>query len=493
MAMQNQVKSRLVLVLVLVFIGWGLLTAPWAAAVGDDIMRADDTPPATDLPAVQEQWVKRFNGAANLDDEPGAMVVSPTGNVYVAGSSGLSSSAPQTVTKPELSFGLSENASIVTGGIRELVVVKYAATGKRQWVVHDSEGGTGCEVAGGVLDQQEHLFVLAECECSYVTAKYDQAGHKLWMKRFQGDKKNSSFPSTIAVDDAGNAYVTGTSWQKASNTLGITTVKYSPNGAKLWVSNYDTPGNNTEEPAGLVVDKSGNVYIPGEIRPNGVGGDMVTIKLGPDGKLKWAKRYNGPANGRDSAGGIALDPNGNVHVTGSSEGLGTDYDYVTIKYTPGGKRLWVARFNGAGNGSDHPSGIALDPMGNVFVAGQAVAGGPENDFCTVKYSPDGKQRWVRYYNGPANSADWASALAVDAQGRVYVTGTSVDAGGKTDCATVKYSAKGKRLWEKRYNGPANDQDHAWWIRLDTAGNAYVCGSSTGVTTGRDMLTIKYGR
>ena len=393
------------------------------------------------------------------------------GNLYVVGTSELGSGAPPP---------------------REIAIAKYSTRGNRRWVVHDSDAGTGCYVQGGTLDQQENLLILTECNGSYLTAKYDQAGHKLWMKRYQGKKKHSSFPYPIAVDAAGNVYVTGISWQSASNTMGIDTVKYSPKGARLWVSNYAAPGKDLDWVSGMAVDQGGNVYLVGTTYRNGdiYTRDMLTIKLGPDGKLKWAKRYDGPAHGGDSGRGLALDRDGNVYVSGYAASSATAADFLTIKYTPAGKRLWVARLVGAGIAFDCPNAIALDPKGNAFITGQATVSGTETDFATAKYSPEGKLRWVKYYNGPVNS-DWAEGLAVDAKGNAYVSGTSNGATSKLDIVTIKYSSKGKQLWNKRYNGPFNDDDRAWYIGLDATGNAYVCGSSTGATTGRDMLMIKY--
>lgn len=48
----------------------------------------------------------------------------------------------------------------------------------------------------------------------------------------------------------------------------------------------------------------------------------------------------------DLAQALAVDSEGNVYVKGYSYGKGTDYDYLTIKYDPRGKRLWEARYLG---------------------------------------------------------------------------------------------------------------------------------------------------
>ena len=66
--------------------------------------------------------------------------------------------------------------------------------------------------------------------------------------------------------------------------------------------------------------------------------------------MLWKKRYNGPGNGDDSATAIAVDGNGNVYVTGRSDGGSSGYDYATLKYDPDGKLLWENRYNGPANG-----------------------------------------------------------------------------------------------------------------------------------------------
>jgi len=206
----------------------------------------------------------------------------------------------------------------------------------------------------------------------------------------------------------------------------------------------------------------------------------------------WVRRYNGPGNDVDLAKALAVDGSGNVYVTGGSGGSTSNYDYATIKYSSVGDTLWVRRYNGPGNNDDVATALAVDGSGNVYVTGRSVSSGTNFDYTTIKYSSAGDTLWVRRYDGPVNSDDYAYALAVDASGNVYVTGYSVGSGSALDYATIKYKSNGDTAWVKRYNGPGNSSDEAYALAIDGSGNVYVTGytdSAGGINW--NYATIKY--
>ena len=312
-----------------------------------------------------------------------------------------------------------------------------------------------------------------------------------WVARYNGLGNDRDEANALAVDAAGNVYITGVSRGLGGNR-DYTTVKYDPNGNQLWEVSYDGPASSYDVAEDLALDAAGNVYVTGYSRGSGTLTDYATIKYDTDGNQLWVARYNNaPVNGFDNGRALALDAAGNVYVTGSSRGAGTFHDYATVKYDPNGNEVWVRRYNGPLDLDDAPEALAVDVAGNVYVTGRSPGSGTFPDYLTIKYDTDGNEVWVRRYDGPGEGFDVPRGLALDAAGNVYVTGYSRGAGTGPgtfyDYATIKYDPNGNRQWVARYDGPDNDRDMAEAVALDAAGNVYV----TGYATGSGYATIKY--
>jgi hypothetical protein len=154
---------------------------------------------------------------------------------------------------------------------------------------------------------------------------------------------------------------------------------------------------------------------------------------------------------------------------------------------------WVRRYNGPADSTDWAYAIALDRFGNAYVTGTSWGSGTYADYATIKYYLNGDTAWVRRYNGPGNSHDEAQGIAVDGSGYVYVTGSSGGSGeAGYDFATIKYYPNGDTAWVRRYDGPANGDDWPLAIAVDDSSNVYVTGCSYGGSqTDYDYATIKY--
>jgi len=324
-----------------------------------------------------------------------------------------------------------------------------------------------------------------EQSIDYATIKYGPDGNQLWMENYNGTGNGYDFATALEVDQSGNIYVTGYSPGLGTDN-DFVTIKYDTDGNQLWAARYNSLGDGDDKSYDIASDTSGNVYVTGESES-----DFATIKYDSNGNQMWSASYDGPGNALDRASKITVDDQGNVYVTGYSTGSGTDIDYTTIKYDSNGNQLWTARYNGPGNGYDGSQAIKVDSSGNVYVTGRSNIAVDDNDYTTIKYDTNGNQIWIALYDGPANSMDFAEDIAVDNMGHVYVTGASTGSGTGIDYATIKYDPDGNQIWVNRYSWPANESDHAKAIMVDSSGNVYVTGLSTGSGTSSDYATIMY--
>src|SRR3989442_1594708 len=83
----------------------------------------------------------------------------------------------------------------------------------------------------------------------------------------------------------------------------------------------------------------------------------------------WVKRYSLVSSATNQATAMALSPEGNIIVAGSSAGSNGDLDYTLIKYAPNGQQVWLARYDSATNGADQLRGLAVDTNGNSLLTG----------------------------------------------------------------------------------------------------------------------------
>jgi len=395
-----------------------------------------------------EQWVTRYNGPGNYHDTPKAIGVDAFGNVYVTG----------------YSYG--------DGTSSDYATIKYNSDGIEQWVARYNDPGNGNDIVYAMaLDDFGNVYVTGESDdndsrLNYTTIKYNKDGCQLWTATYNGPANYNDSPRAITLDALGNVYVTGYSYGGAEAREDYATIKYNSSGRQLWVARYAGPSGPPHSAYdvanAIAVDASGYVYVTGYSDGGDTSYDYATIKYNSDGIEQWKARYNGLGDKFDYANAIVVDKFGSVYVTGYSENLWTRQDYATVKYDSDGSQLWVATYNGGANNNDRACSIAVDPSGNVYVTGYSHDSGTSLDYATVMYDLEGNEVWVATYDGspysgdvvtdtldddllisdnnePENDCDYAYAMVLDRLGNIYVTGGSFGNGTRYDYATIKYS------------------------------------------------------
>lgn len=472
-----------------------------------------------------QQWIARYNyGPGDSNDRIYKLLLDSSNNVYVTGeSNGIGSSMDFATVKynnsgvqqwvaryngtgngsdTAASVAIDDSGNIyVTGKSAgtdsdDYATVKYNSGGGQVWAMRYDGPANGLDAACSLSLRSSYLYVTGESKGNqsyqdFATIKYDLNGGQSWVARYSGQGHPIDSAYGMTTDDSGNVYVTGIGGGN-SNSFDCITIKYSPDGNLLWLTPYDF--NHFTDAGHLVaVDHNHNVYVAGRcakaVSPSSE--DFITIKYDPNGSQLWIAQYDGPGNGEDMVYGLAVDDSGNVYIAGSSDGNGTNNDYATIKYGPDGYQLWAVRFNGTGNGADSANALAMDSSGNVYVTGVSRNSSTDDVYVTIKYEPNGTQSWLAYYIGPEGD-DEAKDIGVDNSGNVYVTGYSDAFSTRWDYVTVKYNSAGIQQWAKRYNGPStNHFDVPFDLALDNAGNVYVTGYSEDANYYEDFLTLKY--
>jgi DNA-binding beta-propeller fold protein YncE len=218
-------------------------------------------------------------------------------------------------------------------------------------------------------------------------------------------------PAGIALDGAGNIYVTNLNSFALNFNQGINPVIYAAGSGATGVQLLNNNANilpYSSLPSGIALDSGQNVYIV-SAKPSEV--DIfspLNAGLSPLGTL------DGDTTQMSYPAGIALDASGNIYVTNdASDGLG---DRVTI-YPPesGANQAPSAVIMGSNTGLAFPAGIAVDSSGNIYVANMAT------DAVTV-YAPgsNGNVAPSKTISGSSTGLDTPSAIAIDSSGLIYV-------------------------------------------------------------------------
>lgn len=277
----------------------------------------------------------------------------------------------------------------------------------------------------------------------------------------------------------------------------------------VWSHHYGTAGGSSRG-FGIAADPAGNVALTGSY--NGLvnfGGDdllaqntdVLIARFNTAGAHLWSQSFGGAA--ADQAYSVALDPSGNVLVTGyfqQTAYFGGGYltsagysDIFVAKYDPNGNHLWSRQLGTAD--ADIGYCVASDPSGNVLVTGYLHGIAP-SDIVVVKYNAAGVMQWIKILGSP-DGYDEGLAVTSDTAGNVLVTGSfsgTVDFGGGPlstpaddwDVFVAKYSPTGVHLWSQRFG--STDLEEGVCIKTDPSNNVIVTGYFLGsVSFGGDPL------
>lgn len=343
-------------------------------------------------------------------------------------------------------------------------------------------------------------------------AKMDTDGNWVWVRSAGGTGIDYSYD--FVTDSSGNSFVTGyysgtanfgTDALTSAGSLDICVFKLDTDGNWQWAIRAGGTGYDSGQ--SIALDDSGNCYVTGSYaiaadfgsyHLDGFGNtDIYVAKLSPAGNWLWAVRAGG--SGQDHGYGIAADGSGNCYIIGyfnltAAFGM-TDLqssgsrDIVTAKLDTNGVWQWARR--SGGNDTDIGYGIALDNSGNCYFTGTfkttslfgttSIASNGGNDIFIAKMNSAGDWQWA--LGAGASSSDYGYDIRVDASGNSFVTGyfdetvsfgtTSLTTSGVADVFVTCLDSSGIWQWAVKAGGTYNDYGRG--IACDGNGSIFVTG------------------
>jgi hypothetical protein len=401
--------------------------------------------------AIAPGWSRIF-GASSARQTAQDLVLTAGGNVVVTGS-----------YQGAVSFG---GAALPSSGIQMVLASYEGGGGIHRWsaVVPNVDGGQAPSarlaadgddilVAGGFYNRisiGNTALLQSAGAADLFAARLDAGGNGVWARQFGGPGDQQ------ALDvDAASGQVALAGGYQVGLTIGPTPLPYS--GAE----------------------------------------DLVVAKLdGAGGLHVWDHGFGGV--GDERAERIAAGPEGEVVIAGAhtqafvfGAGMTTTGAFFLARLLPSGDPEWITTFGPSGG---HVGGVAVDPAGNVIVAGHFLgtfdlgdpltSGGAADSF-VVKLDAAGTPLWSLQLGGAGDQRCWglhvdaagAITLVGDFEGSLQVGGTTLQSAGGLDIYVARLDSDGNALWGASFGGPGAQAAQA--VAADAEGNVYLTGQLEG--------------
>ena len=360
----------------------------------------------------------------------------------------------------------------------------------------------------------------------YYTLRLDKDNlTKLWSQRYNGPESQGDAAMCLAVDHNDQVIVSGYSMLQnlvASKDMNsIYTIKYKVDAPSTpendeeyydWAHQYNGAGAVDDRPIAIAAasDASNNIAVVGmgvHSEANMSNHDIYVLHYPPAGPGPagtpnpgyWAAAAI-EKGGDDEPTSVAIDPSGNVLVTGFTMNTTRerkDYDIYTAKFAATNGALLWERVYDAGYGDDEANSVATDAYGNVYITGFATNADGNRDYITIKYDADGAIQWggPTLYDGPAHGDDEAVSVKVDPMdNHIVVSGNRLTDAGNNDVHTIRYAPDGNIDWQKTLLRERNDED-MFDMAMDTSGSVHIAATTTNSDnndplSNQDILAVK---
>lgn len=379
-------------------------------------------------PPPTRTWVRAWNGPANHSDEPAAVLMLADHSVIVAGDTYDPAPGAAGHHPVILRYDAAGNVmwSIIEPGFDRFVSLHKSITGDVLLVGHLHDGTSWNvfvrridPVDGGTVWQAQHpaalsfgpfkpgiaedaatqrLLVATTLANDQLILRFDlNDGAFIDEFSFDGPQHVNDVATTVAPYGKGGFVFAG---PEGNSSGGYRTIAADANGEVLWSDHENGQIGNTFTPAWLGVDAQGNVLVGGGPETTCGLFQFRAWKISPAGTRLWTRSW--PTANCASAEPAEFDmgSDGSIAMVGQTH---NPFNIAVMHVDPAGE-MWTQTWNGPAGGLDDGVGVAIDPIGNVIVAGEAGAAGGD-DLAVIGWSKAGAQIFSRVQAAQATGTD----------------------------------------------------------------------------------------
>lgn len=302
-----------------------------------------------------------------------------------------------------------------------------------------------------------------------------------WSSTYDYGIQGSDGFAAMAPDGFGNTYAVGNSLGGGGSYFSyeVLTTKFDGDGNLLWEQRFDSAGGTSfaDKAVDLAVDTDGSVVVLGTGPTLSGDQDVLLFRYDAFGNLVWQTTWDN--NWSDGASNVEIAQDGSIYVLAASYyGLPEVSNTVLLKFDAFGNLLWERDFDGH-SGTENAVLMRIGPQGNLYIGGTTIhtQGTVDFDWLGLKYDPGGNLLWSFERGGSIQYPDYVNDMALTDSGDMILTGYTVNTiigwGGVTDITTMKVDSAGVFQWEAVYTAV---QGRTYTVATDAADNVYVAGS-----------------
>ncbi len=331
--------------------------------------------------------------------------------------------------------------------------------------------GIAVDSVGDVVVVGEEFKLLENA--NIIVRKYDNDGEVLWTETFHGDPAGDDRGRAVAIDSEDNIIAVGHTFKNGQDQ-NVWIRKYDPDGEVLWTETFDGPPSLGDRGRAVAIDSEDNIVVAGS-EYHGIGlNDLWVGKFDSDGNLLWTFSQDN-ALGTDILRGVAIGEKDDIFVTGEVYvPIGLSDVYAARLSTDDGSVVWEQTYDMA-SGNDIGRAAAIDPEGNLVVSGEVYSPQDLISVWVAKYDPEtGESIGSFQWDSEGIDEDRGNGLAIDGEGNLLAAGSEYTVNGLDGIWLGKFDPSDELIWDAHHDGDGGD-DRAHAVAVDANGYVFITG------------------